>query len=596
MRKVYKDYKDKVLNELNASYDLDSIKSKLKFNSSENVYKKTPKQKILIASLSCLLAIIIAVVTSVVVVNYVNTPVYEKMEIVHNAQKLSGGKRLSGHHHNINQDDCDEIIEDEAPEVIIDESVKYFTPKNSEIIVAIHISNPKQFEILSFTLNDYKYQSYEFQEGSTGSVIYVKVKVGGVSGIETFYINEIKYVDGTQIKNARYEGDRTLNIGVTHEFPPVTEVISTSISNHSFEIVFKADDKDNLIKEDTFYKAYLFDEEGLVSSKTLSLGLQEFSVHDLKLNSYYQLIICASVDLLDGKGVQTIYMYNEVFKTTAGIINPVFEYTENSVKATFEKINDTISIKSSSLYLKDSDEAVKTVDTSEVFLTDVYSNTEYVLHVTYEYQIEGVTYTDTWISTEHTEEVIKTKEYVIPTLDFSLTATKDQIKVDYTIVDEFNLGQISKVEVFLKDVLQDITLDESNTANNLLSNNEYVFVVTYTYDLNDLTGPHEFSVEHSITTESYTTPTFSGNVIFAGLANFVQLDFVMNDIDGIGTVTNVSVYYKDELIKTNLTLDGFVNNLDSSYDELKIVIEFSYDLHDGNGIHNDEYTHVVKKA
>ena len=47
MRKVYRDYKDKVLNELNASYDLDSIKSKLKFNSSENVYKKTPKQKIL---------------------------------------------------------------------------------------------------------------------------------------------------------------------------------------------------------------------------------------------------------------------------------------------------------------------------------------------------------------------------------------------------------------------------------------------------------------------------------------------------------------------------------------------------------------------
>ena len=599
MKKIFKDYEEKLMNGLNPINDLDNIKSKLSFKTNENVYKKTPKQKMLFAGLSFLLVCIIGVVLSVVIVNYVNTPVYEKMEIVEtNANRLSG-KRLSGtkhhHDHNINQDDCDEYIENEAPDVIIDESVKYFAEKNSEIIVAIHISNPKQFEILSFTLNDYKYQSYEFQDGSTGSIIYVKVKVGDVSGIETFYINEIKYVDGTQIKNARYEGDRTLNIGVTYQYPPTTEVISENITNHSFEMVFRADDKDNLIKEDTFYKAYLFDESGLVSTKTLTTGLQEFTVHNLKLNTYYQLIICASVDLLDSEGIKTIYMYNEVFKTTAGIINPTVETTENEVKATFDTINDTIKIKSSSVYLVDSDEPLKTVESSEVIISDIYSNTEYVLYVTYEYELDGEVYTDTWISTEHYEGTIKTKEYAVPTLDFTLTPTKDTVTVDYIIGDEHNLGSISKVEIYLGDTLQELTL-ENNVVGNLLSNNVYTFVITYTYDLNDQTGPHEFIVEHDVTTESYTTPTFSGNAIYASVAKFLQLDFVMNDIDSIGTITNVSVYYNDTLIKDNLTLDGFVNNIDPSYEELTVVIEFSYDLHDGDGIHNDKYTHVVRKG
>ena len=53
-----------------------------------------------------------------------------------------------------------------------------------------------------------------------------------------------------------------------------------------------------------------------------------------------------------------------------------------------------------------------------------------------------------------------------------------------------------------KQDLQELTL-ENNVVGNLLSNNVYTFVITYTYDLNDQTGPHEFVVEHDVTTESY---------------------------------------------------------------------------------------------
>lgn len=581
MKKFLKDYKEKFLNNLHAENQLEDIKKNLFFNNEvlpTKVSKKFLSPKRLISILaSFVLVVVLGITTTLLVVNYQNTPVYLKMEVedsptVHRAN-------LSNETNN--------FIANEIPDIKTDTSIKYFAPKESEIIIGIYISNPKKYEILSFTLNDYKYQSYEFQDGSTSDVIYVKVKCTSVSGVQEFYINELKYIDGTNIRNARYDGDRSIKIGVTYENIPTVEVLSENVTDKMYEVVFKNIDEDGLMVEGVFYKAYLFSREGLVRSEVMTNGLKSFKVDNLKMNTEYECLICCSVDLLDGKGYQTIYMYDKMIKTSGGLINPVIDTTENSVNATFNMLNETVKIVSSKLLVND--ETYKEQVGSVVSFENVYSNTDYTIEVTYEYQVLNNIYQDT-LAYE-----VKTKEYQIPEFDFTLDKTVDSIIVNSMILDEFDLGQITNIKLYLKDRLVDSNFDgETKTFIGLLSNNEYKVEITYTYNLNDQTGNHNIVVEHVITTDSYTDPTFKGDVLVTSF-NQVFIDFELIDPDNVAKILNIALYSGETLIKDNLNMSDIISDIDSTYTEFKVVITYQYDMHDGQGITETTYTHIVSK-
>ena len=98
----------------------------------------------------------------------------------------------------------------------VDGSAKmlYYAKPNEDIFVTVHIDNPNQYEILSFTLNGKKYSSYMLEEGSDMENLVLKVNVGDVEGIVEYTIDAIKYVDGTEIKDVKMKGDQTVRIGV----------------------------------------------------------------------------------------------------------------------------------------------------------------------------------------------------------------------------------------------------------------------------------------------------------------------------------------------------------------------------------------------
>lgn len=590
MKKFLKKYEEKFLSELKAEPELEKTKSKLTFNNKTVISKITPRQRIIGLAVSFSLILFIGIALSVVILNYNNTPVYEKMEVIDYNKKLTS-IRLSNHHDYIDgdidkfHDDDDE--ENNGPGILNGNNIQYFAHKNEEIMIAIYISNPKKYEILSFTLNDYKYQSYEFQEGSTSDVIYVKAKCGDVSGIQTFYINELKYIDDTKIKNARYNGERTINVGVTYEnIPTLNLKASELITDHSFEIVFESVDIDKIMNDQTFYKAYLFDEEGLVYSKKLKAGLDSFSVSNLKMNTEYQCIVCCSLDVLDGKGNQTIYMYSKTFKTHAGIFNENIVPTENSVVATFDKMNDSVEIIQSNLYVNDV--LYQTQDANIVEFKDIYSNTEYRLDVTYQYKLNGDTLKDT--ITYH----FKTLEYTIPSVDFSLSATKDVITVTHQVDDPHHLVKHSTAQLYLNGELQEKEYT-NHQFTNLFANNNYKVIVIYTYDLNDQTGEHEITVEKEIKTEAYKDVTFEGVAMYMSLSNSVYLDLSLIDEDHVASNIKVALYYNDTLLRDNLTLTSSVTDLTESYDEVKIVITYEVDMKDGLGVQTKTYTQVVAK-
>ena len=97
----------------------------------------------------------------------------------------------------------------------------YYALKNEDIYIHVHLSNPDDFEILSFTLNGVKYSSNMFEYGSNLELLILKYNVGDVKGLQEYTIDAIKYIDGETIKDARMDGDRTVKVYVNDDTQPL---------------------------------------------------------------------------------------------------------------------------------------------------------------------------------------------------------------------------------------------------------------------------------------------------------------------------------------------------------------------------------------
>ena len=107
------------------------------------------------------------------------------------------------------KDDKDKDKKDD-PDIVFGQT--YYAMKNEDIYIHIHLSNPDEFEILSFTLNGKKYSSNMFEYGSDLQTLILKYNVGDVDGLQEYTIDAIKYVDGEKIKDVRMEGDKTVKV------------------------------------------------------------------------------------------------------------------------------------------------------------------------------------------------------------------------------------------------------------------------------------------------------------------------------------------------------------------------------------------------
>lgn len=90
----------------------------------------------------------------------------------------------------------------------------YYAMPGEDIYIHVHISNPDELEILSFTLNEVKYSAYMFEEGSDLETLILKCNVGELEGVMQYTIDAIKYVDGEEIKDVKMQGDRTIEVMV----------------------------------------------------------------------------------------------------------------------------------------------------------------------------------------------------------------------------------------------------------------------------------------------------------------------------------------------------------------------------------------------
>ena len=457
----------------------------------------------------------------------------------------------------------------------------YYADKNQDIFITIRLSNPDSYEILSFTLNGKKYSNYMFENGSDMENLVLKVNVGDVGGIVEYTIDAIKYVDGTDIKDVRMDGDRTVKAGVRADDQTYVNVTNEQKTMTSISFDAQVVDLYSLIEKSGGYaKAVLYDGVNMLT-KDVNVGEKTNIVFDnLTPNTVYQYGVVALYDNLSGNGAKLNTLYKKAVYTDTIVLFKDIQIGKESISWGYEWNSAFINKQMSEISLWQNDEKVHDVDTGATRIDGLKSNNKYTLKATY----KNLQNQDETIAIEFV-----TYAKAVPTVEIAnVQSTQTEVSFELNVTDTDNVGAITKIELLHGDdepiVASDLT---SRSFENLLSNNNYTVKVTYTYDLNDGVGEQQIVKTAGIKTKAKAVPTVEiANV----QSTQTEITFELNvtDTDNVGAITKIELLHGEDapIVASDLTDCSFANL--KSGNIYTIYVEFVYDLNDNKGSITDK--------
>jgi len=492
----------------------------------------------------------------------------------------------NGNHFGQNKKPIEDLAEDSLKVEGSAEKIYYAEP-NQDIYITIHVSNPDNFEILSFTLNEKKYSSYMFEEGSDMENLILKVNVGDVEGMVEYTIDAIKYIDGTEIKDVVMAGDKTVQCGIYSDKQPTAEVMSEVIGINKLTFTANITDPLNLIAERGGKAvAILSNGNELIAEQPLTLGENNTVVFEnLLTDSDYEYAIVAIYDSLNGDGIVPIVLYSRVIHTHGVVAFDSVTVTQSGV--TFSYVwNDAFENKVlTSAILYKGEEKVQELALDATSIDGLLSDNAYSIVITYENmgKTESVTLDFT------------TKAKTVPTLSIEQGDVKQEsFGFGITYTDPDSVGAVTKIELLHGE--DEPIVAESVDARefaHLLSDNEYTLRVTVTYDLNDGTGEHSFSETLAGKTKAKTVPTVTfSEMKVTKYALTGRYD--ITDLHGVLLDKTVELYQGENVVATT-TSEGELSFSDlDDYTDYTIKISYTYDLNDGKGEQSGEKSHSIK--
>ena len=471
-------------------------------------------------------------------------------------------------------------------EVKGDDITKYYVKPNETFIVQVHVSNPDNYEIQSFTLNGQKYASYMFLQGSTMELLLLEVQAPSTSGYLELTIDAIKYIDGTDIKDVRMDGSKTIKAGVAYEQEPTATVTNSKIDTTKATFTFSISDPQDVIGKNTI-TAYLTDGENKIAEQTLKVGANTVTFDNLTMGKTYQYGIATSYDLIDGYGVKPRWLLSNTFTTLKAFTITNGVATQDSVTFNVEKTGTVGNITNVKLYDYNSGSLVDTLNgTVSYGYGNLLSNHAYLIEVNFDYVVNGQTVNDS------TRMSFTTLAKTAPTVTLEdVTSTQTSIGFDVVTTDVDNILTISKIELYLGETLaQTATSIDVREFTDLLSNNEYTIKVTYSYDLNDGAGVHTQTATASKKTLAKTAPTVQ---VANTTSTQTSLGFGLTtaDVDGILNIISVELLSGETVVKTLDKTATTFNVTDLTSGTMYVVkVTYTYDLNDGAGVHTEYAT------
>ena len=452
----------------------------------------------------------------------------------------------------------------------------YYADKNEDIYITVKLLNPDSYEILSFTLNGKKYSNYMFEEGSDMENLVLKVNVGDVGGIVEYTIDAIKYVDGTDIKDVRMDGDKTIKAGVRANDQTYVSVTNEQKTMTSISFDAQIVDLYSLIEKSGGYaKAVLYDGVNMLT-KDVKVGEKTNIVFDnLTPNTVYQYGVVALYDNLSGNGAKLNTLYKKAVYTDTIVLFKDVQVGKECIEWGFVWNESFANKQMSAISLWQNGAKVQDFDTGATRIDGLKSNNEYTLEATY----KNLQNQDETISIEFV-----TYAKAVPTVEIAnAQSTQTQVSFELNITDTDNVGAITKIELLHgEDAPIVAETSDIRAFENLFSNNDYTVKVTYNYDLNDGVGEQQIVKTADIKTKAKAMPSATiGNL--NSTQNTIECDVAYTDIDSVGSIVEIALYRLENKVKsvpfaTHVSFDGL-----ESGKEYKVVVEYKYDLNDGNG-------------
>lgn len=432
----------------------------------------------------------------------------------------------------------------------------YYADKNQDIFITIRLSNPDSYEILSFTLNGKKYSNYMFESGSDMENLVLKVNVGDVGGIVEYTIDAIKYVDGTEIKDVRMDGNRTVKAGVRASDQTYVNVTNEKKTMTSISFDAQVVDLYSLIEKSGGYaKAVLYDGVNMLT-KDVKIGEKTSVVFDnLTPNTVYQYGVIALYDNLSGNGAKLNTLYKKAVYTDTIVLFKDVQVGKESIEWGFLWNESFANKQMSAISLWQNGAKVQDVDTTATRLDGLKSNNKYTLKATY----KNLQNQDETIAIEFV-----TYAKAVPTVEIAnVQSTQTAISFVLNLTDTDNVGAISKIELLHGDDEPIVASDLTDCSfANLKSGNIYTIYVEFVYDLNDNKGSITDKVEKEIATDigeiKLSDAQFTSDecVLIGNKVDFKVAFW----LDSIATLEGVSVngqYFQD--VTNRYSCNGSIN-------------------------------------
>ena len=415
----------------------------------------------------------------------------------------------------------------------------YYADKNQNVFITIKLSNPDSYEILSFTLNGKKYSNYMFENGSDMENLVLKVNVGDVGGIVEYTIDAIKYVDGTEIKDVRMDGNRTVKAGVRASDQTYVNVTNEQKTMTSISFDAQVVDLYSLIEKSGGYaKVVLYDGVNMLT-KDIKVGEKTSIVFDnLTPNTVYQYGVVALYDNLSGNGAKLNTLYKKAVYTDTIVLFKDVQVGKESIEWGFVWNESFANKQMSAISLWQNGAKVQDVDTGATRLDGLKSNNEYTLKATYK-------------NLQNQDETIEitfvTYAKATPSVTISnLSSTQNTIECDIAYTDVDSVGSVVGIALYrLENKVKSVPFATHVSFDGLESGKEYKVVVEYKYDLNDGKGEIIANVD-----AKYST------LVDSIVVN--ELILLNNNVVKLGEELNLRVYFANssEIELTGIYVNG----------------------------------------
>ncbi len=476
------------------------------------------------------------------------TPVYEGMTIASSytamARESDDLATVSGNenHNFVNEDEKEDVKPvDEVVTITVEGSseVEYFVRPGEVFTVQVHLSNPDNFEIQSFTLNGEKYASYMFKDGSDMELLLLEVTAPSEAGYFELTIDAIKYIDGTDIKDVRMDGEKTLKAAVSYLNAPKAKVSDLKISQNNASMKVNVDDEYGLTNANGI-KIYLTDGEKVVEEKNLEAGENTVSFEGLAMDVTYGYGIATSCDMLDGKGTVVLWLAKGTFTTGKAFYITSVTAGQDYVNFTYEKGIDSGVITAIKL-LDSQNNELDVLQGEGTTFEGLLSGSAYKIRLEFTYTFGGES--KSGASTVSFSTVAKT----VPVVKIeNVSSTRTDISFDIKTTDNDGILSLDKVVLLNGNVeIKQFSEGEDYSVSGLDAGTLYTIRADYSYDLNDGNGMCKQTV-------SVDYPTLAASIAIEDIA------LLNTNVVKIGEELNMRIYFNNssEIEMTDIYVNG----------------------------------------